>query len=322
VAGVMAAQGADVRSSQRKTEPQRALWATKLLSRLTESEVDDLRTSMQHPTAFKRGRPVAKWPESKKRMREVLMGLPDDPDADNVVPEPAYATDEGQARRNIKDTAKRACEDLLWQHNTAPRQSIPRGAKAAHTGRNAKLDQLLNCIYQGVVDVHGREVAACEWPMPWLPCMGPTAPYRPQMLRLFFTYSEASRMSPTIAQLRAQIDVCDAHLTTLLKEQDPRFKPNITIKVVMPRDCPAVASCAQQNIGDAPVDLKPYFSAGYMKSWTWPRLHPDVEHIWPRWAREIAWHCDAGTLDLTRLALFKRGLGCVGGDNPPVVRTQ
>ena len=245
--------------SQRKTAQQRLFWAQILPARMKEPEIRALHNSMQLPPPVGEARPKPAWP-NKARMREILHGIPEEPWGESV-PEPASKSLAGAHRRNVKDAAKRAYEDMLWQGSTAPRQSVLKVTKALRTNRGDKLDAVADIIRGGVVECDGKESAACEWPTAdgAAPC--------PPMKRIFYSFADAKALSPKMEQLFREIGVQETHLHRLLRERFPTYRPNLKITVKPERDCAKVQAAAAVSTAAVPVphlvsESKPVLCAG------------------------------------------------------------
>jgi hypothetical protein len=294
--------------SQRKTAQQRLFWAQILPARMKEPEIRALHNSMQLPPPVGEARPKPAWP-NKARMREILHGIPEEPWGESV-PEPASKSLAGAHRRNVKDAAKRAYEDMLWQGSTAPRQSVLKGTKALRTNRGDKLDAVADIIRGGVVECDGKESAACEWPTAdgAAPC--------PPMKRIFYSFTDAKALSPKMEQLFREIGVQETHLHRLLRERFPTYRPNLKITVKPERDCAKVQAAAAVSTAAVPVPTPSFVKD---PKHLWPKMIELLEHWWDERLYREAWFVDCGTIDMTQIKLKKKGLGFIGGNNPPLV---
>lgn len=78
-----------------------------------------------------------------------------------------------------------------------------------------------------------------------------------------------------------------------------------------------VANCAQSVEGDAPLVIPSYYPEN-----CWPDALTSAGYLFGTDMYEAAWFMDAGTSDVTRMRLNKRGMAVRGGNNPAVVCCQ
>lgn len=82
-------------------------------------------------------------------------------------------------------------------------------------------------------------------------------------------------------------------------------------------DCKApaqVAHCAESVEGNAPLIIPDYYPED-----CWPGVDASVQRFFDLDMYTDSWFIDAGTSDVTQMALNKRGLCLRGGENPPLV---
>lgn len=113
----------------------------------------------------------------------------------------------------------------------------------------------------------------------------------------------------------AACEVVAAVAAHMQKHFKPACTSNLFSRATVHCTAPAqVAHCAESVQGKTPLIIPDYYPED-----CWPGVDPDAQTFFDLDMYKDSWFIDAGTSDVTKMALNKRGLCFRGGENPPLV---